>query len=333
MKRSYFSAGAVKSTVVRLCRAGPARAAGAAVLAQRERGGGDHGEREGAVRQRAGGRGEGAVEGVADEREARRPDERAEQAPRQEGSDAHARGAGEERRDGAHDPDEAPDEDRLRSVAVEEALDELEAGGRDADARAVRLQEPPSEPAAEEEAGEVAEGGGRPGDEDHHREAHVALGGDDAAEHDRGLARRDETDERAGLEERERGDERVGPRAERLREVGEGALEIRRLNDAGGERDERGGGEQPAAEQHDPGPPRRPGEIGRRDRGGAQDVHAAADIAGSGRAGSGQAGAAARSGAGAPSGASSSPQRAIVRRRPPSAASPIGAGSQIAIAR
>src|SRR3954451_2594285 len=147
MKRSYFSAGAVKSTVVRLCRAGQAGAAGAAVLAQGERGGGDHGEREGAVRQRAGGRGERAVEGVADEREARRPDERAEQAPRQEGPDAHARGAGEERRDGAHDPDEAPDEDRLRSVAVEEALDELEAGGAGGDRRAVALPEPPFAPA------------------------------------------------------------------------------------------------------------------------------------------------------------------------------------------
>src|SRR4051794_41817054 len=198
MKRSYFSAGAVKSTVVRLCRAGPARAAGAAVLAQRERGGGDHGEREGAVRQRAGGRGEGAVEGVADEREARRPDERAEQAPRQEGSDAHARGAGEERRDGAHDPDEAPDEDRLRSVAVEEALDELEAGGRDADARAVRLQEPPSEPAAEQEAREVAERGGRPGDEDHRRPADVAPCGGDAAAPHRGLAPRGQARETAG---------------------------------------------------------------------------------------------------------------------------------------
>src|SRR4051794_22920226 len=331
MKRSYFSAGAVKSTVVRL--RGAAGPAGAAMLAQREGGGGDHGEREGAVRQRARGRGERAVEGVADEREARRPDERAEQAPRQEGPDAHARRAGEERRDGAHDPDEAPDEDRLRPVAVEEALDELEAGGRDADPRAVRLQEPPSEPAAEQEAREVAEGGGRPGDEDHHRQADVALRGDDAAEHDRGLARRDQADERAGLEEGERGDERVGPGAELLGEVGEGALEIRRLDEAGGERGERGGGEQPAAEQHDPRAPRRPGEIRRRDGCGAQEVHAAAGIADSGRAGSGPAGAGARSGARAPAGASSSPQRAIVRRRPPSAARPIGAGSQIAMAR
>src|SRR4051794_17538625 len=176
MKRSYFSAGAVKSTVVRLCRAGPARAAGAAVLAQRERGGGDHGEREGAVRQRPGGRGERAVEGVADEREARRPDERAEEAPREEGPDAHARGAGEERRDGAHDPDEAPDEDRLRSVAVEEALDELEAGGRDTDAGALRLQETPAQPAAEPEGREGAQRGGRPGDEEHRPPAGGAPG-------------------------------------------------------------------------------------------------------------------------------------------------------------
>src|SRR3954466_4115760 len=161
MKRSYFSAGAVKSTVVRLCRAGTARAAGAAVLAQRERGGGDHGEREGAVGQRPGGRGERAVEGVADEREARRPDERAEEAPRQEGPDAHAGGAGQERRDGAHDPDEAPDEDRLRPVAGEKALDELEASGGDADARPVRLEEPPAEPPAEQQAREVAERRGR----------------------------------------------------------------------------------------------------------------------------------------------------------------------------
>src|SRR3954454_15831653 len=164
MKRSYFSAGAVKSTVVRL--RGAAGPAGAAVPPQRERAGGAHraregggggrAEREGAVRQRPRGRRERAVEGVADEREARRPDERAEQAPRQEGPDAHAGGAGQARRDGAHDPDEAPDEDRLGPVAVEEALDELEARGRDADAGAVRLQEPPPEPAAEEQAREVA---------------------------------------------------------------------------------------------------------------------------------------------------------------------------------
>src|SRR5919202_1409298 len=179
----------------------PAGAPRAAVLAQGERGGGDDGERERAVRQRARRRGERAVERVADERERARPDERAEQAPRQERADAHAGCAGQERGDGADDADEAPDEDRLGAVAVEERLDAGEPLGGHAEARPARDQEAAAEAAAEHEAR-------------------------DAAEHDGRLARRDEPHERAGLEEGERRDERVRPRPERLGEVGERALEV-----------------------------------------------------------------------------------------------------------
>jgi hypothetical protein len=64
-------------------------------------------------------------------------------------------------------------------------------------------QEAPPEAAAEPEAREIAERGRAPGDQEHQRQADAALGRDDAAEHDRGLARGDQPDERAGLEERE----------------------------------------------------------------------------------------------------------------------------------
>ena len=96
---------------------------GAPVRAHGEHDRRDHREREGAVRQRAGGLAEGLAERVADERERARPDRRAEQAPGQEAAQAQAGGAGQERRDRADDPDEAPDEDRLRAVALVEALD------------------------------------------------------------------------------------------------------------------------------------------------------------------------------------------------------------------
>ena len=103
-------------------------------------------------------------------------------------------------------------------MAVEEVVHAREPRGRDAEARAVLHEEAAAEAPAEPEAGEVAERGGAPRDEQHERQVDAALGGDDAAEHDRGLAGGDEPDERAGLEERQRADERVGPGAERVGE-------------------------------------------------------------------------------------------------------------------
>src|SRR3954467_5821539 len=97
------------------------------------------------MRQRARGRAERVTVREADEREARRPDARAEQAPRQEGPQPHPRGAREERRHRANEADAAPDEDRLRAVAVEEGLDALEARGGDAEPRAACEQEPAAE--------------------------------------------------------------------------------------------------------------------------------------------------------------------------------------------
>src|SRR4051812_27091641 len=184
----------------------------AQVGAQYERGPGEDGEAEGDVRQRVGGRGERAPEDEPDERERGRPGQRAEQAPRDETAGFEARRAGEERRDRAHDADEAPGQDGRRPVALHEALDVREAlVGHAHAARAGRAQEAHAEPPAEEVADEVAERGGGPDDREQERELHLAAGGDDAAEDDGGLARRDEADEGARLQEGEAGDERVRP--------------------------------------------------------------------------------------------------------------------------
>ena len=130
-----------------------------------ERGRGDQRERERTVREVLRRRAERVVERVAHERERCRPRRGAEQRPREEGAQAHARRAGEERGDRAHEADEAPDQDRLAAVAVEELLDALEPRRGDAEPRAVRDQEAPPEAAAEPEAREVAERGGDPRDQ------------------------------------------------------------------------------------------------------------------------------------------------------------------------
>ena len=98
---------------------------------------------------------------------------------------------------------------------------------------AVLDQEAAPELAAERERREVAERRGGPGDREHRDEVDAALRGHHAAEHDRRLTRRDEPDEGAGLEEGERADEQVGPGAERLGEVGEDLLEVRRRDEPG----------------------------------------------------------------------------------------------------
>jgi hypothetical protein len=103
-------------------------------------------------------------------------------------------------------------------------------------------QEAAPESLAEPEAHQVAECGREPRDQEHRAEVCVALGGDDAAEHDCGLAGGDESDEGSGLEEGQAGDEGVGPGAERVGEVGERGLEVRRLHEARGGGDERRGG-------------------------------------------------------------------------------------------
>ena len=135
--------------------------------------------------------------------------------------------------DRADDADEAPDEDRLAAVLVEEALDLLQALLGDVDARAVALEEPAAQPAAEHEAREVAGDGARPDDRDQRDEADLPLAGDDAADDDRRLAGDEQTDERAGLTEREHGDEQVGPGPEGLADVLEDLVEVRQLDHAG----------------------------------------------------------------------------------------------------
>jgi hypothetical protein len=114
--------------------------------------------------------------------------------------------------------------------------------------RAVGEQEAASQPLAQPEAREVPERGGEAGQREDQREAHLALRGHDASEHDGGLARRDQSDEGAGFEEGEAGDEALGPGAERVREIGERRL-VGWLHKPGRDRGERHRGEQPGAEQ------------------------------------------------------------------------------------
>ena len=111
------------------------------------------------------------------------------------------------------------------------------------------MQEPAPEALAEPEAHQVAERGRDPRDQQHRDEVDVALRRHDPAEHDRRLARRDEPDEGSGLEEGEAADERVGPGPERVGQVRERALEVRRLDEPGRHRGERGGREGGGGEQ------------------------------------------------------------------------------------
>ena len=79
------------------------------------------------------------------------------------------------------------------------------------------LEERAAQAAAEQEAHHVARRGRQPHEPDQRSELHLAARGDDAADHDRGLAGHHEAHEGAGLEEGERRDRRVGPGAERAR--------------------------------------------------------------------------------------------------------------------
>jgi hypothetical protein len=178
----------------------------------------------------------------------------------------------------------------------------------------VRDQEAAPELAAESEAREVAGRGGQPDEDEHQAELDLALRRHHAAQHHGRLARGDEPDERAGLEEGERADQRVGPRAERVRQVGERRVEVGHGDDAGrrereAERGHEGDGQQSRR--------RPPGHAG------------AGTSAGRGSNGRGRT----TSTTGSSIGASSAAQRAIVRRSLLSATSPIGAGIQIATAR
>jgi hypothetical protein len=99
------------------------------------------------------------------------------------------------------------------------------------------------EATAEQERDQVAARRRQPDERKQDGELHLALGRHHAAEDDGRLPRRDEADEGAGLQERQGRDEAVGPRAERLGEVLERALEVRELDDPGGHRRERRGGQ------------------------------------------------------------------------------------------
>ena len=84
---------------------------------------------------------ERAPEDVAEDAEERGPRAAADDAVRDEAPVGEPGRAGDERRERAHEPDEAADQDRLAAVPVEVALHLLEPLVRDLHARAVLLEE------------------------------------------------------------------------------------------------------------------------------------------------------------------------------------------------
>ena len=83
-------------------------------------------EREQAARHPRGELVERAPEHVAEHAERRRPQPGAEHVVGQELAQRHMRRAGDERRDRAHEPDEAADQDRHPAAPLEERLDLLQ---------------------------------------------------------------------------------------------------------------------------------------------------------------------------------------------------------------
>jgi hypothetical protein len=191
---------------------------------------------------------EALPEDVAEDQQHRRPAAGAEDVVGQEAPDRHSRGAGQERVDRADQADEAPEEDRLAAVAVEERLDGVDALLGQLELRPVREQELAPEPPAGEEADEVAQDRARPRDPDHDDERDRPLAGDDAAEDEEGLAGRDEPDERAGLEEGGNADHEVGPVAQLVAGVLDDLLEVRQLHEAAAV-DQQTEDDDPAADQ------------------------------------------------------------------------------------
>ena len=76
------------------------------------------------------------------------------------------------------------------------------------------------------------------------------MRGDDAAQHDRGLAGCDQAHERAGLKEGEPADEQVRPAPEGLRELGQRVLEVGQFDDARDHEHQRRQGER-GGEEHE----------------------------------------------------------------------------------
>ena len=187
----------------------------------------DEAEREQAARDPRRELVERAPEDEAEDAERRRPQAGAEDVVGQELAQRHVRRAGDERRDRAHEADEAADQDRHPAAALEEALDLLEALLGDLHAGAVADHEVAAEPAAEHVGREVAGDGAGPDDRDQDGQRDLALAGDEAADDHRRLPRRDQPDERAGLEEGEDADGEVGPLAERLAGLLDQVLDVR----------------------------------------------------------------------------------------------------------
>ena len=195
-------------------------------------------EREGAARHVGREPVDRAPEHEAEHAERDRPQAGGEHVVGQEPAQRHPRGAGDERHQRPHEAEEAPDDDHHRAALLEDALDLLEPllGDLRAAGRARAASRGPSGGRARRTVTSPATHA-RPHDRDQRQQRDLALAGDQPADDHRGLARRDEPEERARLEERERADDEVGPLAERLA----GVLEQPARSSAAGSRRRRSG--------------------------------------------------------------------------------------------
>src|SRR5205823_1596040 len=123
-----------------------------------------------------------------------------------------------ERRERAHEADEAADHDRLAAVPVEVVLDMLEALLGDPQTLPVAEHELAPNSPPDQEAQAVAGHRADPDDPDERNDRDRALARDDAAEDDRELPR---------LEEPHHADERVSPLSKRIGKMLDNRLETR----------------------------------------------------------------------------------------------------------
>ena len=118
---------------------------------------------------------EGLPEDVAEHAERRRPRARADDVVGQELPQRHLRGARDERRERAHEADEAADQDRQAAALLEEALDLVQALLGDLQPLAVAQQPVAAELAPERVGGHVAGDRRGPHDRDQHEQVDLPL--------------------------------------------------------------------------------------------------------------------------------------------------------------
>ena len=159
------------------------------------------------------------VEDESQDREERGPQPAADDAEREEAAVAESRRPGNEGRQRPHEPDEPADQDRLPAVALEVGLDLAQALLVDLEPWAVPDDEAAPKPAADEEAGGVAQHAADPDEADAAGSARSRPG----RRSPRRRSRWSRPARRGPRRRRSPGtpapDQRIGPRAQRLSDV------------------------------------------------------------------------------------------------------------------